>query len=91
MVEKLHGGVIPTWERLHKVVESSEFTVEAKTWLSIIGARIMSSRHESEVTPDKALMIAAIMNDLQVNVDQHRVSQIEEACNGGLRVHSFHH
>lgn len=34
------------------------------------------------MTPEKALMIVAIMDDLLVNVGQHIVGKIKEACNG---------
>nr|XP_016458816.1 PREDICTED: uncharacterized protein LOC107782444 [Nicotiana tabacum] len=82
LVEKLHDRVTPTWERFHKGVDFSEFTAEAKTWLSIICARILPSKHESEVMHEKALMITAIMDDLPVNMGHHMVSEIEKACNG---------
>lgn len=80
-VERLHYRVILTWERLDKGVVSSEFTTKAKTWPSIICAKIMPSRHESEVASGKALMITTIVVDLPVNVGQHMVCEIEEACN----------
>nr|XP_033511779.1 uncharacterized protein LOC117276568 [Nicotiana tomentosiformis]XP_033511780.1 uncharacterized protein LOC117276568 [Nicotiana tomentosiformis] len=82
LVDKLHDGVTLMWLALYKGVDSHDFTTEPKTWLYIIYARILTFTNDTYVTPVRALMIAAIMDGLPVNVVEHIVREFEEAIHG---------
>lgn len=78
LVEKLHNGVPPEWFTSHRGIDSREFIMEARCWVSIIYTWVIPSTHDTEVTFDHALIMAAILYGLQVNVGQIIVDQIAE-------------
>ncbi|XP_060179545.1 uncharacterized protein LOC132609529 isoform X2 [Lycium barbarum] len=77
-VTNLHGGKMPKWIANNLKIESSEFTAEARTWLSILCARVLPSKNETEVTLERARIICAVMDGLPVDVGQFIVQEIHE-------------
>lgn len=59
------------WIKNQLRVESYEFTVEAKTWISIICAR---------VTPEKTKVTCTIMDVIPVNVGKIDIDEIIEVA-----------
>ena len=81
----LHDGHMPKWITSNLRMDSSEFTAEAKTWLSIICSRIIPSKKESDVSVDWAVIICAIMEGLDINVGELILQQILEVVTGNQK------
>lgn len=77
-LRQLHDCHMPQWITSNQRIESSEFTAEDKTWLSIICSWVIPSRNETDVSLDKATLVCAIMEGLEINVNEIIVLQIQE-------------
>ncbi|KAG5606632.1 hypothetical protein H5410_028124 [Solanum commersonii] len=58
----------PKWIENNHRIDFSEFTDEAKTWLSIICSRVIPLRNEINLSLDRALLICDIMDVIPINV-----------------------
>lgn len=76
LIDMLQGGKTSSWSTYGLKVTSTDFTAEARIWLSIICTRVMPSSNES--TLEKARLIAALIDGFKVNVGEIIVGEIEE-------------
>lgn len=67
------------------LIDSHEFTADIKSWLSIICARIFPYTHDKKVTLDRALIITAIIDGIEVNVGRLIVDQMAELAQGRVK------
>lgn len=67
-MDKVYDRVPSNWFTSYRGVDSHEFMVEAKCWLSILCARVIPSAHDIEVTLDPAIFIAAFSDVFKVNI-----------------------
>ncbi|KAH0709235.1 hypothetical protein KY284_010662 [Solanum tuberosum] len=63
-------------------IDSSKFTIDIKSWLSIICARIVPSTHETEVMLERVVLVVASMDSIEVDFGRLIVDWIDEFAQG---------
>ncbi|KAH0743165.1 hypothetical protein KY290_031158 [Solanum tuberosum] len=66
LVAKLYGGEPLELFPLNILIDSHNFTIKIKSWLSIVCVRIILSTHDTIVISARVVLIVAIMDGMEI-------------------------
>ncbi|KAK4359792.1 hypothetical protein RND71_022021 [Anisodus tanguticus] len=79
----------PDWIDPPISIHKNTLKNEAKFWLSIICSRVLPSFNDTNIGLEKAIMIACLMSELGINVEEIIQDEIQDWCAPAISVATF--